>query len=63
MVQNRIFWTIEENSYFVYYPIIAYLSINVYMVETMDTVIPHWNNCVSGNILLEQCCQWKIQLW
>ena len=36
MVRNGIFWTIREQSYFVYYPIISYQKIKVYRVETMD---------------------------
>ena len=36
MVLRVIFWNIEEQSYFVYYPIISYLKIKVYRVETMD---------------------------
>ena len=34
MVQNKIFWIIGEHTYFVYYPIISYLKIKVYRVET-----------------------------
>ena len=52
MVQNGIFWTIGEKSYFVYYPIIYYLKINVYRVETMDMRISHWNNGVSGTDII-----------
>ena len=36
MVRNGIFWTIGEHKYFVYYPIIYYLEIKFYRVETMD---------------------------
>ena len=36
MVQNGIFWTIGEQTYLVYYPIIYYLRIKVYRVERMD---------------------------
>ena len=36
MVGNRIFWTIGEQSYFVYDLIISYRKIKVYRVETMD---------------------------
>ena len=32
MVQNGIFWTIGEQSYIFYYPIISYLRINIYRV-------------------------------
>ena len=36
MVRNRIFWTIGEHLYFVYYPSISYQWINVYRVERME---------------------------
>ena len=36
MVRNGIFWTIGEQSYFVYYPIIFYQQIKFYRVETVD---------------------------
>ena len=52
MVRNRIFWTIGKQSYFVYYPIIYYQNIKVYRVETMDMGRYHWNNGVSGTILI-----------
>ena len=52
MVRNGIFWTIGEQSYFVYYPIISYQRIKVYMVETMDMGISHCNNGVSGTVLI-----------
>ena len=52
MVQNGIFWTIGEQSYFVYYPIISYRKIQVYRVETMDMGRSHWNNGVSGMVLI-----------
>ena len=52
MVRNRIFWTIGEQTYFVYYPIISYQKINVYRVETMDMERTHWNNGVIGKILI-----------
>ena len=48
MVRNRIFWTIWEQTYFVYYPTISYRMIKVYRVETMDMGRSHWNNGVSG---------------
>ena len=35
MVRNRMFWTIGEQYYIVYYPIISYRKIKVYRVETM----------------------------
>ena len=46
MVQNGIFWTIGEQLYIFYYPIISYRKINVYRVETMDIGIYHWKNLV-----------------
>ena len=52
MVRNEIFWTIEEQSYFVYYPIIYYLRINLYRVETMYMGRSHWNNGVIGTFLI-----------
>ena len=52
MVRNGIFWTIGEQSYFVYYLIISYQSIKVYRVETIDMGRSHWNNCVVGNFLI-----------
>ena len=52
MVRNRIFWTIGEETYFVYYPIISYLKIKVYRVETMDMVISQWNKGVIGKFLI-----------
>ena len=52
MVQNGIFWTIGEQTYLVYYPIISYRRIHVYMVKTMDMGRSHWNNGVSGTILI-----------
>ena len=63
MVLNGIFWTIWEQTYLVYYPIISYRKIKVYRVETIDMGRSHWNNGVSGTILLEQWCQWKMQSW
>ena len=52
MLRNRIFWTIGEQSYFVYYPIISYRRIKVYRVEKMDMGRSHWNNGVSGMDLI-----------
>ena len=52
MVRNRIFSTIGEQSYFVYYPIIFYQKIKVYRVETMDMGRSHWNNGVVGVFLI-----------
>ena len=52
MVRNGIFWTIGEQLYIVYYPIIYYQNIKVYRVETMDMGRSHWNNGVSGTNLI-----------
>ena len=52
MVRNGIFWTIGEQSYFVYYPIISYQRIKVYRVEAIDIGIFHWNNGVIGTFLI-----------
>ena len=62
MVRNEIFWTIGEQYYIVYYPIISYQKIKVYRVENIDMGRSHFNNDVSGTILLEQWCQWTIVL-
>ena len=35
MVRNGIFWTIGEQTYFVYYPIISYRKIKFYRIEIM----------------------------
>ena len=61
MVQNGMFWTIGEQYYIVYYPIIPYRKIKVYRVETMIWEDPTatmmsvgqfcWNNDVSGIIV------------
>ena len=63
MVGNGMFWTIGEQTYFIYYPIISYQNIKVYRIETMDMGRSHSNNGVSGTILLGQWCQWKMQSW
>ena len=52
MVRNRIFWTIGEQLYIVYYPTISYQKIKVYRVETMDIGRSHWKNGVIGTILV-----------
>ena len=52
MVRNGIFWTIGEQLYIVYYPIIYYQKIKVYRFETMDMGRSHWNNGVSGTFLI-----------
>ena len=56
MVKSGIFWTIEEQTYLVYYPIIYYQKIKVYRVESMDIGRSRWKIGVSGTILLEQWC-------
>ena len=63
MVRNGIFWTIGEQLYMIDYPIMSYQKIKFYRVETMNMGRSHWNNSVSGTILLEQWCQRKIRLW
>ena len=63
MVRNGIFGTIGEQIYMIDYPIISYRKIKVYRVETMDMGRSHLINGVIGTILLEQCCQWKMQSW
>ena len=60
MVQNGIFWTIGEQLYIIHYPIMYYRKIKVYRVKTMNMGRSNWKNGVSGTILLEQWCQWKI---
>ena len=52
MVQNRVFWTIGEQLYIVYYPIIYYQKIKVYRFEAMDMGRSQWKNGVSGTNLL-----------
>ena len=52
MVRNMIFWTIGEQTYFVYYPIISYRKIKVYRVETIDMGRSHCKNGVSGTMVL-----------
>ena len=52
MVRNGIFWTIGEQSCFVYYPIISYRKIMVHRAETMDMGRSHWNNGVIGTFLI-----------
>ena len=52
MVQNGIFWTIGEQSYFVYYPIISYQRIKVYRVETMDMGRSHRKNGAIGTFII-----------
>ena len=52
MVRNGIFWTIGEQLYIVYYPIMSYQKIKVYSVEKMDMGRPHQNNGVSWTDLI-----------
>ena len=52
MVRNEIFWTIGEQSYIFFNPIISYRRIKVYRVETMDMGRSHWKNGVSGTVLI-----------
>ena len=52
MVRNGIFWTIVEQSYIVYYPIISYRKIKVYRIETMDVGRSQQNNGVIGTFLI-----------
>ena len=52
MVRNEIFWTIGEQSYFVYYLIISYQKIKFYRVKTMDMGISYWNNGAIGSFLI-----------
>ena len=52
MVRIGIFWTIEEQLYIFYYPIISYQKIKVYRVETMDMGRSYCNNGVSGTNLI-----------
>ena len=52
MVRSRIFWTIGEQYYIVYYPFIYYQKIMVYRVETIDMGRSHWNNGVTGTFLV-----------
>ena len=61
MVQNGIFWTIGEQLYIIEYPTMSYRKIKVYRAETKDMGRSHWNNGVSGTILMEQWCQHKMQ--
>ena len=50
MVRDGIFWTIGEQTYFVYYPIISYRKIKFYRVETIDMGRSHCNNDVIGTL-------------
>ena len=52
MVRNRIFWTLGEQIYIVYYPIISDQKIKVYRVGKMDMGRSHWNNGVIGTFLI-----------
>ena len=57
MVRNEIFWNIGEQLYIIDYPIMSDQKRNFYRVEAMNMGISHFNNGVSGTILLEQWCQ------
>ena len=50
--ENGIFWTIGEQYYIVYYPIIYYQKIKVYRVETIDMGISQWKKGVVGTFLI-----------
>ena len=63
MARNGIFWTIGEQSYIVYYPIISYRKIKVYRVQTIDMGRSHCRHDASGTILLEQWCQWNYSTY
>ena len=52
MDRNGIFWTIGEQSYFVYYPIISYQRIKVYRVKTIYMGRSHCINGVIGTFLI-----------
>ena len=52
MVLKRIFWTVREHLYFVYYPNLSHRRIKAYMVETMDMGRSHWKNVVGGTVLV-----------
>ena len=52
MVRNGIFWTIGEQSYIVYYPIISYRRIKVYRVKKMDMGRSHGENGVIGTFII-----------
>ena len=47
MFQKRIFWTIGEHLYLVYFTIMSYQRIKVYRVEKKDFGRFRWNNDVS----------------
>ena len=50
MVRKGIFWTIGEQ-FFIHYTIISF-----YRAETMDMVIPHYNNGISGKYNPSKYC-------
>ena len=52
MNQNGIFWTIEEQLYIVYYPIIYNRNIKVCRVETIDMGRSHCNNVGIGTNII-----------
>ena len=51
MVRKGIFWTIGEQFTFIYYTIISF-----YRDETMDMVIPQYNNGISGKYNPSKYC-------
>ena len=61
MVRKGLFWTIGEQLYSLYYPVISCQRIRVYRVETMDMGRSRWNIGVSTKTLIEKCCHWKIK--
>ena len=52
MVRNEIFWTIGEQYFIVYYPVIYYQNIKDYRVETMDMGRFQSNKGVIGTFLI-----------
>ena len=63
MARNGIFWTIGEQSYFVYDLIIYYRRIKVYRVETMDMGRSHWNKGAIWTFLISICTTVFIVLY
>ena len=52
MVRNGIFWTIGEQSYIVYYPIISYQKIRVYRVKKWISEDPNETKVLLGRFLI-----------
>ena len=52
MVRNEIFWTIREQKYIFYYPIISYRKIKIYRVKTMNMGRSYWNSGAIGMFLI-----------